>query len=240
MKRSPAVAKSLLGGVPVVGSAFVETFALLFRSPLEQRADDWMRQMGERLQRIEQRMPGRVAALADDPVFLSVVTSTFHAAMRTHSADKRKMLANAVQVSGLGTAIDSDLQLTLIRFVDELTPTRVRHLKAVSIADAELEAVRSYPALLALCVRRTGIECSADEFALICGELVARSLLRISVSMEGFGDVIESDYLVPDGTAQPGSYVRVTDIGHALLKYINEEPAPIPQTTLALRPESRC
>lgn len=219
-----AMAKSVLGAVPVVGSAFVETFSILFRSPFEQRAEQWMQQLGTRLHIIEDRIPGRVAALAEDPLFLSVVTTTTQAALRTHNGEKRKLLGNALQTSGLGTRVEPDLQMTFIRFVDELTPSHFRHLKAMALADAELQAVRSYPALRSLCMQRTSTECSPDEFMLICGELTARSLLRVCASMDSFGDVAESTYMVADGPANSGSYVRVTDIGLALLNYVGDEP----------------
>ncbi len=66
---------------------------------------------------------------------------------------------------------------------------------------------------------QTGIE--RDEFKLLCSDLSARILLRISAIVTDFTDVYDA-VIVTEGDDQSSPYLRVTDMGRKLLAFVRE------------------
>ena len=135
-------------------------------------------------------------------------------------------MANAVQRAAAGSIVAADLQLIFVRYVDELTVTHVRMLAVLKAATADLRSVSSYDKLLELFVSKSGTNCTPDEFMLLCADLTGRALLRISVDLNPFGDVVKASHLLLDLEGAPTEpMARVTDIGEQFLDFVADYPA---------------
>jgi hypothetical protein len=123
-----AVARAVLDGIPVVGSAAVELLQAIITPPLERRRNEWMSDVAEAIREL-QRRGLRPEKLRDDPVFIDTVLSASQAAIRTSQAEKRHALRNAVINSALPGAPDVAIQQMFIALVDRFTEWHLRLLK---------------------------------------------------------------------------------------------------------------
>lgn len=126
-----AIVKAGLSAVPMVGGPAVELFQFIVQPPLEKRREEWMREIGERLRALE--ISGLdLAALQQQPEFISAVMQASQAALRTHKREKLDALRNAVVNIARGQAPDETVQHLLLSFVDELSEMHLRILKVFS------------------------------------------------------------------------------------------------------------
>ncbi len=121
-----AVTKGAIGGVPIAGSFLTEIVDLLYRKPIEQRREEWLRDVADALSEIrkwqDDLTPDR---LAENPQFITLLHRATEAAVRTHQDEKRRLLRNAVVSAALPTAPGLDKQLHFLRLVEELTINQV-------------------------------------------------------------------------------------------------------------------
>lgn len=219
-----ALVRGTLGAIPIAGGLAGEVFALVLRPPLERRAEEWMNDIANRLSRLEKANPSRFGELVSDEGFCSVAIAATQAAFRSPHAEKSALLAHAVEQAAIGSDVDLDLQLTFVRFIDDLSVSHVRILTALVTSGETLAYVPSYAALKQLVQDGSGIICSPDEFMLFCEDLASRVLIRISVDLEPFNDVAKAGHLLLEGkSTEP--LARVTDIGMAFLKFVTEPTA---------------
>lgn len=123
-----AVVKAALSMVPAVGGPAVELFQYVVQPPLEKRRDQWMRDVGEKLE--ELRANGLdVDKLQSDERFISAVMHASQAALRTHHAEKLAALRNAILNVATGRGPDETTQHLLLSFVDDLSEMHLRILK---------------------------------------------------------------------------------------------------------------
>ena len=127
-----AVAKGVVGSLPLVGAIGAELFGLLIQEPYEKRSREWMTAVGDAL--AELRDNGRISAeaLRNDPAFTDTVIAATQIAIRTHNEDKRKALHNAILNSALPSAPDESIRQWFLRLVDEFT---ARHLQLLDLFD---------------------------------------------------------------------------------------------------------
>lgn len=123
-----AVAKAGLSAIPVVGGPAVELFQFIVQPPLEKRREQWMREVGKRLQDIE-RNGFDITTLQDNAQFISAVMQASQAALRTHKGEKLDALRNAIVNVALGRSPDETVQHMLLSFVDELSEMHLQVLK---------------------------------------------------------------------------------------------------------------
>jgi len=123
-----AVARAVLDGIPVVGSAAVELLQAIITPPLERRRDEWMSDVAHAIREL-QRKGLTSEKLREDPAFIDTVLSASHAAIRTSQVEKRNALRNAVVNSALPSAPDVAVQQMFIALVDRFTEWHLRLLK---------------------------------------------------------------------------------------------------------------
>jgi hypothetical protein len=82
-----ALAKAGLSLIPVVGGPAVELFQLVVQSPLDRRRSEWMAQVGERLQILEQEGLN-LQKLQDNEQFITAVMRASAAAIKTRRSIK--------------------------------------------------------------------------------------------------------------------------------------------------------
>lgn len=123
-----ALAKAGLSALPVIGGPAVELFQAIVQPPLEKRREEWMHEVGMRLQELEGRGLD-LATLRQNPQFISAVMQASQAALRTHKEEKLVALRNALINVARGQAPDETVQHLLLSFVDELSEMHLRILK---------------------------------------------------------------------------------------------------------------
>lgn len=100
------------------------------------RLTDWCEQLRVALNELHERVKGLTPeALAKNEAFISLVAHATQAALRTHRAEKREALLNAVMNAVAGTAPSEDMQLIFLNLVDTFTPTHLAVLRDFQTKD---------------------------------------------------------------------------------------------------------
>ena len=198
---------------------------MVWAPPFERRSRAWLSRIEERLRAIESREPERFKLLSQDDTFASVLISATQAAFRARHEEKLQLLGAAVEQSASGTQISADLQVLFVRFIDELTVSHVRLLRCLAEHPEELRTASSYETLRTLFTQSTQAAPTPEEFLLMCNDLTARVLLRISSSVQEFRDVLEVDYVITEGSSDD-PLVRVTDLGRTFLSFVDAGATP--------------
>lgn len=127
-----ALAKAGLSLIPVVGGPAVELFQLVVQSPLDRRRSEWMAQVGERLQILEQEGLN-LQKLQDNEQFITAVMRASAAAIKTHKEEKLVALRNAVLHVAVGQGPEETVQHMLLSLIDEFSEM---HLRVLAFAHA--------------------------------------------------------------------------------------------------------
>ena len=122
------LAKAGLSAIPVIGGPAVELFQYLVQPPLEKRRGEWMAQVGEKLRELEAKGL-KLEDLQKNEAFVSAVMHASQIALRTHKAEKRDALRNAILNVAKGQAPDEALQNVFLNLVDSFTEIHLRILK---------------------------------------------------------------------------------------------------------------
>jgi hypothetical protein len=207
-----AIAKAVISAVPVVGGPGVELFQFVVQPPLEKRRAEWMSEIGQRLQALEEKGLD-IEELRQRPEFISAVMQASQAALRTHTEEKLAALRNAVINVAVGQAPEETTTHLLLSFVDELTEMHLRVLRVfhspepppgLSMGGLDSVLEHNIPAL------RGQKELAAQLWR----DLHTRGLINtpnMNVTMSG------------SGLAQR----RTTGLGEALLKFISEKNSEV-------------
>jgi hypothetical protein len=120
-----ALAKGLIGAVPIAGSTLAETFGLLLAPPFQKRLHDFLEQVAERINEHEVRLEDAISS----EEFVSAVRTAAETVLKTHDNLKREMLVNAVSSIGVGADNLSDnVHQIYLRLIDRLTPLHLKLL----------------------------------------------------------------------------------------------------------------
>lgn len=123
-----SVTKAGLSMIPVVGGAAAELFQNIVQPPLERRRTEWMAEIGERLQQLEEKGFNLEDLKANDQ-FVSAAMYASQLAIRTHSEEKREALRNALTNIAVGQAPEEATQHVFLNLVDTLSELHVRILR---------------------------------------------------------------------------------------------------------------
>jgi hypothetical protein len=188
-----------------------------------------MTEVAQGLRALDAKVGGVFDGLENNEAFVSAFLHAYQAALRSHQDEKRRALKNAVLNSARSDALGVDVQLTFVRFLDELTPSHITLLQRFLEHEAELRETDSYQTLFdVLATDIGGVAVTTEEFKLLCSDLQNRVLLRISPSVEDFHDIHHFDIVITEqGRSEPPPpKVRVTDLGKRFLAFA-AEPADV-------------
>jgi hypothetical protein len=114
--------KAAVGSLPVVGGPLNEFLAFVIGDPAQDRRDDFMRATLERLIKLEATAEGlRPENLRDNEQFQATFIQAVRLATTTASAEKKKLLQNAVINSAMGE-VDETVRLLFVQMLDRITP----------------------------------------------------------------------------------------------------------------------
>lgn len=120
----------------MLGAAATELLNLVIAPPLDRRRAEWMNDVAGRLEQLEEDRALDLNQLQDDDAFITTVMYASQAAIKTHEAEKREALRNAVLNAALPHAPDAALQQHFVTLLDTLT---VWHLRVLNLLGANEE-----------------------------------------------------------------------------------------------------
>jgi hypothetical protein len=124
------IARVGISSIPYVGGVAAEFFTTLFAAPIEKRRQKWMERVAKGLQELEKVKDLNIDNLKNNENFVTITMQATQIAMRNHQTEKLEALRNAVLNTSLKIAIDEDLQLMFLSFIDTFT---VSHLKLMDL-----------------------------------------------------------------------------------------------------------
>jgi hypothetical protein len=151
------------------------------------------------------------------------VLQATYVAIRNHHEEKRRALANCVFNAVVVTDIETDLQLSFVRYVDELSPSHIVLLRAISDRSSEIAPLKSYESLyLLLCTNLTNNP-TRDVFKMMFLELQGRGLIRISQDIDDFEGVYEASAILSERTRDNLPRVILSEVGQQFLEFISSD-----------------
>jgi hypothetical protein len=127
-----AITKGGLGAIPIVGSLATEIFSLVVTPPLEKRRADWMNDVAERLNKLEEDGLIDIQSLKDNDQFIDVVLQTTTFALKTSEEEKIAAFKNALVNTALGEAPSKTKTQIFLSQLDKFT---VWHIKLLNFID---------------------------------------------------------------------------------------------------------
>lgn len=125
-----AIAKGTVGSVPAVGGVLSELFGVAFTDPANKRREQILLDMDFRLRKLEEE-GFDIQELSQSQEFLTIAIQAYHIAMKTHQADKRAALMNAISNTPK-LSIDENVKQMYLTYIDEFNEW---HLKILSFLD---------------------------------------------------------------------------------------------------------
>lgn len=202
-----AITKAGLSAIPFVGGPAVELFQYLVQPPLERRRNDWMADVGTKLQELEDAGID-IEQLGQSEEFVTAVLSATQIALRTHYEEKREAPQNALVNIAIGQSPGEALQHMFFNWIDSMSPLHMQIVKVfqkpapqpgVSMGGLEGVLVFNLPHLRG----HTAV------YRQIWKDLYSRGLLNT----EGLNTTMSESGLKEK---------RTTEIGDAFLRFISE------------------
>jgi hypothetical protein len=205
--------RSDLSAIPHIGGPALELFNAVIAPPIERRRNEWLNDLAERLNVLEQEEQLKMEDLAANEQFVSTVMQATTCAMRNHHREKLEALRNAVLNMALGRNHDDTKREMFLAFVDQFTVLHLQVLKALS--DFGL---------------RQGPKTSIDEIAKVAMKQVA-DLRRQEALAEMVVDELCRRGLLfwsRDGRTMHISHDtrQVTELGEEFLRFISDPQKP--------------
>jgi hypothetical protein len=124
-----AVVKAGLSSIPLAGASASELLGLLVASPLEKRRNEWLIEVGKRLQKLENENRLLLDDLRSNDIFIDTVFQATTYDLKTSEKEKLTAFRNTI----LNVAINSDIDKTKSQiFLSLLDSFTVWHIKILS------------------------------------------------------------------------------------------------------------
>ncbi|SIO34422.1 hypothetical protein SAMN05444166_3948 [Singulisphaera sp. GP187] len=124
-------ARAAISAVPLVGGPALELFNAVIAPPLQNRRDEWVQQMADRLVELEAAGFLKVEDLGTNEEFISTVTQASTIAIRNHRKEKLEALRNAVLNTAAGRSPGDTKREMFLNLVDAFTVDHIRILKTL-------------------------------------------------------------------------------------------------------------
>ncbi len=211
------VTKAIISPIP----GATELLERFITPPLQKRTEKWMEDVAEVLRMLEQNQGVKLNDLQDNELFITIVAQATTIAIRTHQKEKLIALKNVILNSASSPKTEEDLQLTFIRFVDELTPSHLYLLRSFINNEAEIKLLKSYPSIYQLASTNTPNFPSRDQFKMLLGDLSVRGLVHVSQDIDDFEDIYQASSLLLEETNDDLPRLIVTDIAKMFIVFIS-------------------
>lgn len=215
-----------LAAVPFIGGSVVEIFKAVLATPLEQRTRQWMEKIVFAIKELQKADAHIFETLQHSEKFQSILLQATWAAVRNHQLEKHTALRNAVLNAAHGSDASEDLQMLFVRYVDELTPAHLLVMNFFVKCEKDAAHIGSYQELFAAFSKVTKHKIDAAFFKLVCDDLKARSLMRISNDMQDFPGLYEETSLGIEKQSKDPKII-VTNLGRAFVNFVLTTPVEV-------------
>ena len=199
---------------PVVGPAAEILFTEIIAPSLEKRRVEWMNDIADRLQKLEERGGLNLEDLQNNESFVTTLMQAIQAAIRDHQSEKREALRNAVVNAALPHAPEESLQQHFINLIDTFTVWHLRLLDLFSDPgawfqrnNATLPSASSLEQLIM--AAWSELQDHSDFLKVIVDELAAKGLFSSN------GEILRT-MMTSHGVLGK----RTTEMGDSFLKFI--------------------
>lgn len=121
-----AIAKAGVGTIPLAGGVLSELFGVAFSDPASKRREQVILDMDDRLNKLEQE-GFDIQKLSESDEFLTIAMQAYNIALRTHQAEKRLALMNAISNTPK-LNIDENEKLMMLNYIDSFNEWHLRIL----------------------------------------------------------------------------------------------------------------
>ena len=141
--KAHRVARTLIGALPIFSGSALEIFNSVIAPPLEKRKLEWMLEITQVVNELQDKFNLDVKSLTNNEQFISILLSASQIAIKTHQGEKIKALKAALINTALNSELTEDQQFSFISFIDEFTPTHIKILKHVCLGFGWTPATKS-------------------------------------------------------------------------------------------------
>jgi len=212
------------GAVQLVGGAAVGFLNSLWTSPIERRRDAFLNELCSAMETLRTANANILTTIQSSESFQSVLLQATWAAIRNHQGEKLAALRNAVLNAAVGTTIVEDWQLLFVRYVDELTPIHLVIMAFLAKNEMGIADFTSFQNLFLAFVANTKQQIDGSFFKLVCDDLNARSLIRISKEMEDVQGLFYVTKIIAPLPENRKPHLIVTSFGHAFVEFVLHKP----------------
>ncbi|MGT2438389.1 hypothetical protein ACU4GH_24460 [Bradyrhizobium betae] len=193
--------RAAVGSLPVIGSPLVEFLTFVIGDPAQERRDDFMRGIFERVTQLQTVFNQlRAEHLRANEQFQATFLDAVRLAATTATADRKAMLQNAVLNSAIAS-LDESLRLKLVDVLGRMTPAHVRLLQAIASRPGSVEDFVADD------------DQSTFEFKhALLTDMYSTFLIRNNQPMIGEKTV--------QGRS-PSAHIRLTDLGQRFLEFVS-------------------
>lgn len=184
-----SIVKGSVSSVPIVGNIASELLGLIISSPLENRREKWMTDVGQRLKELEDSNKIDLTKLTHDEQFIDTVLQATSYALKTSEESKVEALRNAIVNTAAGEAPEKTIANIFLNLIDNFTGL---HIQILHLFDDPEEWFRlnnrrfpSYNAQLSIVANEAYPDLrDQKELLNIVWEDLGRAKLRVDVSLE--------------------------------------------------------
>jgi hypothetical protein len=203
---------------PIIGAP--ELFERFISPPLQKRTNEWMKEVAEALMGLQQDRGINIEALQNNGLFTTVVIQATRVAVANHQKEKLNALKNTI-INSASSSEAEDVQITFIRFIDELTPSHISLLKFFIDEEKGLETIKSYMEIYELFNDKKSASISKDELRMFIGDLNTRGLLRVSPDIEDDSDIYQASSLLLEETNDNLPRIIVSHVAKRFIRFIS-------------------
>ena len=124
-----AVAKGVVGTIPLVGAMAGELLGLIAAAPLENRREKWMEEVGKRLQALEEKGELDLSALSSNDQFIDTVAQAATLVLKNSEEEKLKAFQNAIINTAIGESPNKARTQLYLQWIDWFTVWHLRILR---------------------------------------------------------------------------------------------------------------
>lgn len=220
-----AVVRAVIGSIPAVGNAAVEIFGLVVTPPIERRRQEWMAEVGQRIEELTSSGRVSIEDLQKNERFIDAVLQTTQSAIKTASDEKRHVLLDLLVNVAVSPPVDESQQQIFIGLLDRFSPWHLRILQFWEdpgrfladrgIGPLRVRALRNGKKEIAVKLTRALLA--------VFPELEGKEMLYSRVSHELFEwDLIKVEHIerqAVGNSVKPGKRY-LTDFGEAFVVYL--------------------
>lgn len=129
--RVHRLVRAAIGLIPLGSGTVLEIFNAIITPPVEERRDEWMREITTEINELYERNILENGELLKNDEFISILIHASQLAIKNHQEDKLEALRNVVLHSLIPSDLSIDKKFSFLGILDQITPTHIHVLKVM-------------------------------------------------------------------------------------------------------------